>query len=46
MVSMLDLVMGNFVSGILIEVGELFWPHEDHVDEVHEGRPVTDKAEL
>ena len=46
MVSRSELVMGNFISGTLNEVGEVFWPHEDHVDEVHEGQPVTDKAEL
>ena len=37
-----DLVMGIIVSGTLTEVGMVFWPHEDHVDNVHEGWPVTD----
>ena len=42
MVSRSELVMGNIVSGTLTEVGKEFWPHEDHIDEVHEGWPVTD----
>ena len=41
-----ELVKGNIISGTLTQVGKEFWPHEDHVDEVHKGRPVTDKARL
>ena len=36
--------MGNIVSRTLNEVGKEFWPHEDHGDDEHEARPVTDKA--
>ena len=34
MVSRSELVMGSFVCGTLNEVGKVFWPHKDPVDEV------------
>ena len=34
MVSGSELVMGYIVCRTLNEVGKVFWPHEDHVDEV------------